>query len=94
MTAEKQRENVRVAAAELAPLAGDCELVVCHGNGPQVGLLALQAAAGIAQIPRAAGTTTQTPPARSPRARAGRTTTTPQTAGWSLPLAATAPEAP
>ena len=45
MTAEKQRENVRVACDELAPIALEHELVICHGNGPQVGLLALQAAA-------------------------------------------------
>lgn len=44
MTAEKQRENVRGAALALAPLAADHELVLSHGNGPQVGLLALQAA--------------------------------------------------
>jgi carbamate kinase len=45
MTADKQRENVRVAAQQLAPIAEQHELVVSHGNGPQVGLLALQAAA-------------------------------------------------
>src|SRR3954454_258887 len=45
MTADAQRENVRVAAAQLAPVAEGNELVVSHGNGPQVGLLALQAAA-------------------------------------------------
>lgn len=46
MTAEVQRANVRVAAQALAPiaLAGEHELVISHGNGPQVGLLALQAA--------------------------------------------------
>jgi carbamate kinase len=46
MTAETQRANVRRAAAELAELvkAGH-SLVITHGNGPQVGLLALQAAA-------------------------------------------------
>ncbi len=44
-TAERQRANVRVAAQALAPLARDHELVITHGNGPQVGLLALQAAA-------------------------------------------------
>ena len=44
MTAERQRENVRAAALALAPLAADHELVLSHGNGPQVGLLALQAA--------------------------------------------------
>src|SRR3954470_749153 len=42
MTAEQQRANVRVAAQQLAPVAADNELVVSHGNGPQVGLLALQ----------------------------------------------------
>jgi carbamate kinase len=45
MTAEVQRENIRVAARDLAPLAMAHELVISHGNGPQVGLLALQAAA-------------------------------------------------
>ena len=44
MTAEKQWENVRAAAMALAPLATENELVLSHGNGPQVGLLALQAA--------------------------------------------------
>jgi carbamate kinase len=45
MTAEVQRANVRVAAQALAPIALKHELVVSHGNGPQVGLLALQSAA-------------------------------------------------
>ncbi|KZM50381.1 carbamate kinase [Labrenzia sp. OB1] len=45
LTAENQRRNVRIAAQTLAPLAEDHELVVTHGNGPQVGLLALQEAA-------------------------------------------------
>jgi carbamate kinase len=35
---------VREATAALAPVARDNELVISHGNGPQVGLLALQAA--------------------------------------------------
>jgi carbamate kinase len=47
MTAETQRANVRRAANSLAELiAGGHQIVVTHGNGPQVGLLALQAAAG------------------------------------------------
>jgi len=45
MTADAQRQNIRVAARALAPVAGEHELVLSHGNGPQVGLLALQAAA-------------------------------------------------
>jgi len=45
LTAENQRANARVACEALAPLALEHELVVSHGNGPQVGLLALQGAA-------------------------------------------------
>jgi carbamate kinase len=45
LTAENQRENARDACRALAPLARDHELVISHGNGPQVGLLALQGAA-------------------------------------------------
>ena len=45
MTAEVQRGNVRTAAPPLAAVAGKHQLVLSHGNGPQVGLLALQAAA-------------------------------------------------
>jgi carbamate kinase len=45
MTAENQRKNVRIAAEALAPLGREHELVISHGNGPQVGLLALQGAA-------------------------------------------------
>lgn len=45
MSAENQRKNIRLAAETLAPLGGTNELIVTHGNGPQVGLLALQAAA-------------------------------------------------
>ncbi|HEX6569156.1 MAG TPA: carbamate kinase [Acidimicrobiales bacterium] len=45
MTAEVQRANVRTAARSLAPVAERHQLVLSHGNGPQVGLLALQAAA-------------------------------------------------
>jgi carbamate kinase len=40
--AAAQRENVTVAVRALAELAADHEVVVTHGNGPQVGLLALQ----------------------------------------------------
>ena len=45
MTAEVQRANIRVAAQALAPIASAHQLVISHGNGPQVGLLALQGAA-------------------------------------------------
>ncbi|MFZ5789346.1 MAG: carbamate kinase [Pseudomonadota bacterium] len=43
MTAENQRANARIAAAALAEVArAGHRLVISHGNGPQVGLLALQ----------------------------------------------------
>ena len=45
LSAENQRRNVRIAAESLAPVAREHDLVVGHGNGPQVGLLALQGAA-------------------------------------------------
>lgn len=44
MTAEAQHTNVRIAAAALADLARDHQIIVAHGNGPQVGLMALHAA--------------------------------------------------
>jgi carbamate kinase len=42
---ETQRRNVRSAATAIAPIARQHEVVITHGNGPQIGLLALQAAA-------------------------------------------------
>jgi len=42
MTAEAQRANVKVAATALAAIQPGNEMVITHGNGPQVGLLALQ----------------------------------------------------
>lgn len=45
LTAENQRANVQLAADRIAHVAEGNELVVAHGNGPQVGLLALQAQA-------------------------------------------------
>ena len=45
LTGENQRRNVATAAAALAPIAREHALVITHGNGPQVGLLALQSAA-------------------------------------------------
>lgn len=45
MTADNQRANIRSAAECIAAVAPGNEIVIAHGNGPQVGLLALQAAA-------------------------------------------------
>lgn len=45
MTAENQRANIRIAAEAMAKVADGNQLVIAHGNGPQVGLLALQSAA-------------------------------------------------
>ncbi len=43
MTVANQRASIATACGPLARLADDNELIVSHGNGPQVGLLALQA---------------------------------------------------
>jgi carbamate kinase len=51
LTAENQRANAREACKALAPLALEHELVISHGNGPQVGLLALQSSAYTAVDP-------------------------------------------
>ena len=40
--AATQRQNVVAAVEALAAVAGEHELIITHGNGPQVGLLALQ----------------------------------------------------
>jgi carbamate kinase len=45
LSAAVQRQNVQVAARALAPVALRHQLVISHGNGPQVGLLALQSSA-------------------------------------------------
>ena len=45
LSAENQQENVRLAAKQMAKVQPGNELVIAHGNGPQVGLLALQGAA-------------------------------------------------
>lgn len=45
LAADVQRANAKVAAEAIAELAGHHQVVLTHGNGPQVGLLALQSAA-------------------------------------------------
>ena len=45
MTADNQRANIRIATEQIAKIHSGNELVIAHGNGPQVGLLSLQAAA-------------------------------------------------
>jgi carbamate kinase len=44
MTAEAQRANVRIAAQAVAPIAEEHQVILSYGNGPQLGLLALEAA--------------------------------------------------
>ncbi len=61
MTAANQRKNVRIAAEALAPLCREHEIVITHGNGPQVGLLALQ------ELPTPARTLRSTCSAPRPR---------------------------
>ena len=43
--ADIQEHHVRIAAKALAPLVQRHEVVITHGNGPQIGLLALESAA-------------------------------------------------
>ena len=45
LEAKVQERNVAVAAEQIADIAREHAVVVTHGNGPQVGLLALQAQA-------------------------------------------------
>lgn len=45
LTMAHQREAARAASRVLADVAAEHQLVITHGNGPQVGLLAVQAAA-------------------------------------------------
>lgn len=45
LSAENQRDNIRRAAEQLAAIHENHELVIAHGNGPQVGLAALMDAA-------------------------------------------------
>jgi carbamate kinase len=51
LNSENQRENIRLAARKLAEVHEHHELVIAHGNGPQVGLLALMDAAYTAVDP-------------------------------------------
>ena len=46
-----QRRNVAVAVRAIAELADEHEVVVTHGNGPQIGLLALQGEAYAGERP-------------------------------------------
>ncbi len=46
--AEVEQRHVRQAAVAIAPLAADHQLIVCHGNGPQIGILATESAADAA----------------------------------------------
>lgn len=45
LTAENQRENIQKAAKSISDIAGEHQVVIVHGNGPQVGLLMEQNAA-------------------------------------------------
>ena len=51
--AATQRANIATAVAAIAELAREPQVIVTHGNGPQVGLLALQSEALRDVTPRA-----------------------------------------
>lgn len=42
LTAQNQQKNIQLAAKQLAKIKPHNELIIAHGNGPQVGLLALK----------------------------------------------------
>jgi carbamate kinase len=50
-TAAEQRANLRAACAALQPLLGERELVITHGNGPQVGNELLRQERAAAEAP-------------------------------------------
>lgn len=45
LSAANQLKNIKKAAAQIVKLAENNQLIITHGNGPQVGLLALQSCA-------------------------------------------------
>jgi carbamate kinase len=45
MTSQNQQQNIQTAAQAIATLAKEHDLIIVHGNGPQIGLLSLQAEA-------------------------------------------------
>jgi carbamate kinase len=59
-SADGQRRNVHAAARALAEIARAHSVVITHGNGPQVGLLALQAEA-ISDLPASSELPEMTP---------------------------------
>jgi carbamate kinase len=50
-TIDSQRHNARRAAESIAAIAAGNELILTHGNGPQIGLLALQGAEDATPVP-------------------------------------------
>lgn len=50
-TVENQLNNIKQIAPQLARLAKDHQVIITHGNGPQIGFLALQSAANPAVAP-------------------------------------------
>ncbi len=46
-----QLANLRIAAEAIAPLAAHHDVLICHGNGPQVGMLSLESETDHAPTP-------------------------------------------
>ena len=63
LEAKIARRNAKLAAEALAAIAREHRLVVTHGNGPQIGLLAL-AERGLPRRSRAIRSTCSAPRAR------------------------------
>lgn len=51
LTEENQLTNIKRATEQIAQLPDEYQLVITHGNGPQIGLLALQNAADTSVTP-------------------------------------------
>ena len=83
MDIELQRANLKVAAAAIAEIAEEHQVVITHGNGPQVGLLALQNEAYTEARPRRPSTcSTPRPRAWSATCWSRSWVTTSRAAGW------------
>ena len=77
-----QRDNLKRAAGAIAEIAEEHEVVVTHGNGPQVGLLALQNEAYTgAPRPRSTSSTPR-PRAWSATSSSRSSATTSRAASW------------
>ncbi len=82
LAADVQRANVAVAAWAVAEIAAEHHVVLTHGNGPQVGLLALQNAAYTEVLPTLSTCSTPRPRAWSATCSSRSSAATCRPTGW------------